>query len=1066
MLKTADIEMKLIQREPGQFQKICNEILCKKGYKPFDYIGSVKGTNKTKLGTPDSVFIDKDGKYIYVEITTQTSKLKDKIIKDITKCLNKIKRKEILDGKVSKIIFMHNSNNPDEAFVEEIKELCGESIEFEIYGINYLSNELQNDCKDIAISLLELKDDDTQNIRMMSDEDIEKLSKAINKNKTQEYKDKSLKEIKKIINNLYQDAANIVNNDDSIIYISNENKTKLKNIFYSLKTFDFYYNRDETEDSKIYYHNMLVILSKSNVDEGIDFYLSLPEYAANAFTTKHFYAMLLLENGSYEEANEFLEKLYYEDKYELSFETLIRSYFLMKNYNKIIELLSGAKKEKYDRYGFMAAMLIIAKNNKKLFSEQEILKLNNSKFKDMPIFYSCTSKLLYTLNKKNNKYKEQFKKGIKLLNEKDIVAIETMCNQSVEIGLENEMVAYLESINLSKVLEFKFLELMSNKKDFTKKDIELIEKIDKDTLNENIDKYYISAKISESKGKELEAIKLYKESYENNFNNLSVFKYIQLSIKNRAVIDEKIVTKISLDNDINSLMLSAQAYNYIGAIDNAIKCSYKAIYLSDNTFKYDEVFRQFWSIVIFSGDKNYRDLNHVVNDSVIILSKVDSKKNKVILLEDDNYFIEDDKILGAIITRTYSNLGTDLLGMKKNSRLSINDEEYVISDILDKYTYLVRMCFKYVKENKYLKFFTSDKENPEDSVNQIKQEMIEINKNSNERLDVYQENNNIPLSALISNDYDFDSYAKLINTLLNNSNRIILAGENNDIDLKMGFVIDISTLIIMALLDILELIPEDFYDKIYITTSLKNKFKYYYECLIRKQDQKESSLYIVEDDKLSLSEIKIIDQIKFWQKLNKLLNSINIIDVECEKDDLFNDKTKDFFDKVQFDLIMASKELNLPFVCDDLMIRKVSNKYEIKHTNLTQIIKEFSNDNTDFEKLIIELIKHNYIYALYDNTLSQILKNLYENFTVESKEHFELIINSIFENRINIDYYVPILLNRLKCIRDVQYIKIFDEVYENLFATFYIETIEKEIFQACSKFDIDPKIYGILNDVR
>ena len=62
MLKTADIEMKLIQREPGQFQKICNEILCKKGYKPFDYTGSVKGTNKTKLGTPDSVFIDDNGK--------------------------------------------------------------------------------------------------------------------------------------------------------------------------------------------------------------------------------------------------------------------------------------------------------------------------------------------------------------------------------------------------------------------------------------------------------------------------------------------------------------------------------------------------------------------------------------------------------------------------------------------------------------------------------------------------------------------------------------------------------------------------------------------------------------------------------------------------------------------------------------------------------------------------------------------------------------------------------------------------------------------------------------------
>lgn len=1059
MLKTADIEMKLIQREPGQFQKICNEILCKKEYKPFDYTGSVKGTNKTKLGTPDSVFIDDNGKYVYVEITTQTSRLKNKITGDVKKCLKKIEQNEILNNKISKIIFMHNSNNPDESFIEEIKILCG-NIKFEIYGINYLSNELQNDCKDIAISLLELKDDDTQNIRMISDEDIDKLSKAVNEKNIQEYNKKSIKEIKNKINDLYQDAANIINNEESLLYISNEDRKKLKTIFDSLTIFDFYYKKEETEDSKLYFHNMLVIVSKANIDEGINFYLSLPKFASSNNITKHFYTMLLLEKGNFKDANNILRQLYFDDNYESSFETLLRSYFLIQNYDKVIELLSSAEKEKFDRYGFLAAMLIISKNYKKKYSEQEILKLNNSKFKDMPIFYSCTSKLLYDLNRKKNKYKEQFRKGIKLINSKDIVVIETMCNQALEINLENEMISYLESIELSKPLEIKFLELVSNKKYLMKKDIEQIGKIDMESLSKNIDSNYIFAKISESKGKELEAIKLYKLSYENNSNASSGFKYIQLSIKNKSVIDEKIIAKVSLSNDINSLMISAQAYNYIGRIDESIKCSYKAIYLSEKSYESRDAFKQFWSIIMFSGDRNYRDLKHVVNDSVIILSKVNSKINNIILLEDDNYFTEGDKILDATITRTYNDLGVELLGRERNETILINQEEYVINDILDKYTYLVRICFKFVKESKYLKFFTSDKEKLEDTIEQIRQEMIEINRNSNKRLDIYQENNNIPLSALISSDYDFDSYSKLINTLLMSSDRIILAGENIDIDLKSGFVIDISTLIIMSLLDILNLIPENFYNKIYITTSLKNKFQYFYECLIRKQDQKENSLYIVENDKLSLNEIDVINQIKFWQKLNKLLNKINVVDIECEKDDLYNDKTKNFFDKVQFDLIMASKELNLPFVCDDLMIRKISNIYKVKHTNLTQLIKEFSNDNAEFEQLIIKLIKHNYIYALYDNTLSQILINLYNNFNANNKESFELIMNSVFENRKNMDYYIPILLNRLKSIKDVRYIKILDQVYENLFATFYIETIEKEIYKACSKFNIDSSIYG------
>ena len=45
------------------------------------------------------------------------------------------------------------------------------------------------------------------------------------------------------------------------------------------------------------------------------------------------------------------------------------------------------KKEKFDRYGFLASIFIISKNFKKQFKETEILKYNNNKFKEMPLFY-------------------------------------------------------------------------------------------------------------------------------------------------------------------------------------------------------------------------------------------------------------------------------------------------------------------------------------------------------------------------------------------------------------------------------------------------------------------------------------------------------------------------------------------------------------------------------------------------------------------------------------------------------------------------------------------------------
>lgn len=267
MLRTVDIEMRLIPIEPGIFQKICNEILCKKGYMPYKYTGSVKGSNKTKLGTPDSVFIDSEKKYVYVEITTQKDKLDSKIKDDVEKCLKKIKENPILNNKISKIIFLHNNDNPEEMVTEEIKEMCG-NIEFEIYGISYLSYILQNECQEIATSLLNVKDD-LQVINELSQSSIEQLAKAINKNNIEEYKNDTSDEIKKKITKMYEEASSIVNTSDAMVYISDDNKQKLKRIYNNLKVFDFYYNNQNKEETQLYYHNMLVIISKSNSLEGI-----------------------------------------------------------------------------------------------------------------------------------------------------------------------------------------------------------------------------------------------------------------------------------------------------------------------------------------------------------------------------------------------------------------------------------------------------------------------------------------------------------------------------------------------------------------------------------------------------------------------------------------------------------------------------------------------------------------------------------------------------------------------------------------------------------------------------
>lgn len=1056
MIRITDIESRLMEIEQGMFQKICNEILCMQGYLPYKYTGSVKGKNKTKKGTPDSVFIN-NNKYIYVEMTTQEDKIYSKAKKDVKKCLEKIENNPILKDKVAKIIFLHNSENPEENITEDIKEMCG-NIEFEIFGLEYLSSKLQTQYPQIAISLLGVKDD-FQTIGNLSDDDLSRIATAVNKEKMLPYKDNTVDEIKLKINSLYEKAISIINTDEAMVYISLDDNEELKNIYNVLSAFQFYYKNSEGEDAKLYYHNMLVILSRYDNLKAIKFYLSIPEFVKTNDMTVHLYTMLLIKNGDYNLAKDLLENLYFNQGYDASFETLIRVYFLLEKYDKVLEFLSSANKDKFDRYGFLASILILSKNKHKKYIESDLLRLNNSKFKKMPVFYLCTSQLLYDLDKRNNKFKEQFKKGLNLLNEKDLVVIDTMCNQAKEIGLEDEAINYLSNIELTKFLQIKLLELICNKDELTTKQIELVQNINIDSLDGNFDKDYILAKISESKGKELESIKLYKASFKNNGKMISGYKYIKLSMRNKSKIDETILEKIIISNTISSLMLCIEAYVYMGNYSLAKKYSYRAIYLAKKDSRYKDVFRQFWSTVMFSGDKDYKEVNHVIKDCVVVLENCKNSRNKIILLEDDSYFRENDNIMDAIVTRTSSELGSDLLNLAVEDTIEINRENYIIREIFDKYTYFTRMSFKYIENNKYIKSYTSNSDDSKETIEKIKQDLIKRNNDINIRLDTYQENKNIPLSALLSEEYNFDEYARLLNTLLGDTSRLLLAGETIDLTLSNGFVLDITSLIVLSIMNILDLIPDEMFSKIYITSSLKNKFHHFYETLLLKQDETEKTLYIVDKDKLSMMETSFNDQISFWKKLNKFLSKVNVMETEFEKDELFNEKTKTILDKVQFDSIALARELNLPYICDDLFIRKLSNQYGIKHTNSIQIVKMFSVNFEDYQTILIDFAKKNYIYTLYDDILSEVLKKLYENYNEENKQNFINIMKALFENKLSFEYYVSIFSNRLLNIKSVQYIKIFDEVYENLFATFFIETVENEMEKASIKHGIDLKKY-------
>lgn len=151
MVKISRIENSLLSINDAAFQELCNKFLkYKYDYKSIIQTGSVIGKEKTRKGTPDTIFIDKDNNFVFVEYTTQkrvgkSKSFEKKIQDDILKCFDTSKTK-INNSKISKIIICHLEKLKLNEVVH-FTSLCTDhnpNCIFEQYGIDDLSIELES----------------------------------------------------------------------------------------------------------------------------------------------------------------------------------------------------------------------------------------------------------------------------------------------------------------------------------------------------------------------------------------------------------------------------------------------------------------------------------------------------------------------------------------------------------------------------------------------------------------------------------------------------------------------------------------------------------------------------------------------------------------------------------------------------------------------------------------------------------------------------------------------------------------------------------------------------------
>ena len=110
MATLVSIKQRIDQLGSGEFQILCDAYLSRKGYQNIVSLGTKAGSHKTTKGTPDTYFYTDDGKYVFVEYTTQKDDLVGKIRADINKCLDEDNTGIALSS-ISEIVYCHTSSN-------------------------------------------------------------------------------------------------------------------------------------------------------------------------------------------------------------------------------------------------------------------------------------------------------------------------------------------------------------------------------------------------------------------------------------------------------------------------------------------------------------------------------------------------------------------------------------------------------------------------------------------------------------------------------------------------------------------------------------------------------------------------------------------------------------------------------------------------------------------------------------------------------------------------------------------------------------------------------------------
>ncbi|MEH2044958.1 hypothetical protein [Nostoc sp.] len=200
MSKINQIQNELREQSGEKFQKIADAYLHKKGYEQINPLGSVIGADKVRTGTPDTLVVLPNGKYVFAEYTTEKKGVAQKFKKDLDKCFDEAKT-GISVEKIQEIVLCHTSMLSSDEIVLLTKECQKRGVNLNIFGIGPISYDLYQKYPGIARDFLGVEVDTGQIV------DIDEFVKAYDKkaatplNTTFHFREQELEQVLQGLNN-------------------------------------------------------------------------------------------------------------------------------------------------------------------------------------------------------------------------------------------------------------------------------------------------------------------------------------------------------------------------------------------------------------------------------------------------------------------------------------------------------------------------------------------------------------------------------------------------------------------------------------------------------------------------------------------------------------------------------------------------------------------------------------------------------------------------------------------------------------------------------------------------